>query len=339
MGVGRRDFLSGLSATGALALAGCVSSGDTPQWRLGEFRVTFFNTGVGESIFMVFPDGTSALLDCGDPSILPELLRMNPHGDRVDYLILSHFHTDHADGFPKVAETLHFSHAIDRGWPDYVQPSKMPISQPWVRDYMKALYAKLGKRDGLTVEQVRLGSSDQVVPVHDVAACDDFSVRTIFANGKLVRKDGSIWDIFGPQSWRCTDQPENLMSIGFIITWGKFKLFTGGDFCDIFCEKHDYVCYDDMLAEIVEPVDVAKVNHHGCDALSRKLVAALRPKLWTVCAWHPSHMSFKTMSLLKDPTQVSRPGVVATDAYGEKHVLTIVVPEGGNCFKTVISHP
>ena len=73
-------------------------------------------TGRGESNFMIFPDGTSLLVDVGDwdPSNDPnmcELLpdasrragtwvaryvnRVNPHGNEVDYLMVSHFHNDH----------------------------------------------------------------------------------------------------------------------------------------------------------------------------------------------------------------------------------------------------
>ena len=37
-----------------------------PGWEPGEFQVHFIYTGVCESMFCIFPDGTSMLLDCGD---------------------------------------------------------------------------------------------------------------------------------------------------------------------------------------------------------------------------------------------------------------------------------
>ena len=64
----RRAFLAGASAT----VAGCVLPSGGDVWHPGELRITFFNTGVGESMFWVLPDGTSVLLDCGDPSIATE---------------------------------------------------------------------------------------------------------------------------------------------------------------------------------------------------------------------------------------------------------------------------
>ena len=148
----RRAFLIGVSA----AVAGCTLPSGGKSWCPGELRITFFNTGVGESMFWVLPDGTSVLLDCGDPSIADRIVRLNPHGRDVDYLVLTHFHTDHADGFATVAETLRFRTAIDRGWPDYREPCGLPISQPWVRENMRKLYARNDRHDLLSdvVEQV-----------------------------------------------------------------------------------------------------------------------------------------------------------------------------------------
>lgn len=89
-------------------------------WRKGHFQVHFIYTGVAESMFMIFPDGTTMLLDCGDHdaasradkavAILPHygrhagewiaryVQRVNPHGSDVDYMMLSHYHNDHGGG-------------------------------------------------------------------------------------------------------------------------------------------------------------------------------------------------------------------------------------------------
>ena len=67
------------------------------------------------------------------------VLRVNPNGRDVDYMMVSHFHFDHVgtpnwqscgplvmksreyvrSGFGIAAEKLRFAKAIDRGWPDY----------------------------------------------------------------------------------------------------------------------------------------------------------------------------------------------------------------------------
>lgn len=107
------------------------------------------------------------LLDCGDHNaigrgslavpVLPNnkrhagdwiaryVKRINPNGADVDYMMLSHYHSDHAgnrafyvskdvrdgkdyflSGFSQAAETLRFRRAIDRSWPDLSDPLPMP---------------------------------------------------------------------------------------------------------------------------------------------------------------------------------------------------------------------
>ena len=87
-------------------------------WEPGLFQVHFIHTGVAESMFAVFPDGTSMLVDCGDQAavtrgvhavpVLPGpqrlagewiaryVLRVNPRGADVDWAVITHFHSDHA---------------------------------------------------------------------------------------------------------------------------------------------------------------------------------------------------------------------------------------------------
>ena len=125
--------------------------------------------------------------------------RVNPNDDRVDYMETSHWHADHCgtpnwqssgpgakqwscgcvrSGFGLASEQLRFAKAIDRGWPDYDDP--IPVSNRegiTLVAYMKELYAHLAKRDGLTVEKIRLGARDQIVPLHGTAA--DESLRVL----------------------------------------------------------------------------------------------------------------------------------------------------------------
>lgn len=40
--------------------------GTWPGWQPGHFQLHSIYTGVCESMFLIYPDGTSMLLDCGD---------------------------------------------------------------------------------------------------------------------------------------------------------------------------------------------------------------------------------------------------------------------------------
>ena len=127
MEINRRKFLglaasvAGVSALGRgrTALAGTADAAGQAWggWKPGEFQVHFIYTGVAESMFLVFPDATTMLLDCGDHAavtrldlavpVLPNpgrlagdwiaryVLRVNPNRDQVDYMVTSHLHQDH----------------------------------------------------------------------------------------------------------------------------------------------------------------------------------------------------------------------------------------------------
>ena len=87
-------------------------------WTPGHFQIHSIYTGCGEQLFLIFPDSTTMLLDCGDGAamtrgdlacpILPRepyrlggdwvaryVARVNPNGRNVDYMVLSHWHSDH----------------------------------------------------------------------------------------------------------------------------------------------------------------------------------------------------------------------------------------------------
>ena len=125
----RRGFVksaigaSGFIAAGAFreAFAKGVEADEAGKcwrgWKPGEFQVHFICTGVAESMFVIFPDSTSMLLDCGDHAAITRLnlavpimpnpsrlagdwiaryvQRVNPNGNQVDYMMASHFHQDH----------------------------------------------------------------------------------------------------------------------------------------------------------------------------------------------------------------------------------------------------
>ena len=237
MTINRRDFLGAGLAAGASVLSGrCDDLEMRPDFRLvgkkwagwskGHFQIHSIYTGVGESLYLIFPDGTSALVDCGDwPAVkrgklavpvLPNsdthagewiaryIERVNPIQPEVGYMIVSHFHSDHTgieswakpkppdfpdnggcarSGFALVAEKVKFRRAIDRGWPDYNQPLVIDKDGAEELAHMKKVYAWLQKRDGLHIERIRLGATDQIVPLHDRKSYPDFEVKTQGAEG------------------------------------------------------------------------------------------------------------------------------------------------------------
>lgn len=315
-----------------------------PPWKKGTFQIHLIHTGVGESTFLIFPDGTTMLLDCGDHAAVTRqdlavpvvpgpgrlagewvaryVKRVNPNGDRVDYMEATHWHADHCgtpkwqsaapgvawwkydyvrSGFGLAAEQLHFAKAIDRGWPDYDDPIPLtPKDLVAVRDHMKKLYAHLGTRDGLTVEKFRLGAHDQIVPLK--GRVKGFDVFNLCANGKIALPDGGVKNVYAA-AFANGAKPgylnENGLSLGHVFTYGKFRYYTAGDFSDhLKTPGGGTRMIEDDLAEAVGPVSAAKMNHHGHWSMPGKLIRALRPKIWLACVWDQLHTVPDTLTRL-----------------------------------------
>ena len=94
---------------------------------------------------------------------------------------------------------------------------------------------------------------------------------------------------------------ENGMSLGIIVSYGPFRFYTAGDFCDSFKRPDgSTVEIEKELAKVVEPVTVAKVNHHGHYSMPAPLVSALRPRVWVTCVWDQLHDVAPVMERLSD---------------------------------------
>ena len=397
MNISRRAFLG---SSAAFAAGGCASldlgDAEAVRWRPGHYQVHYIFTGRGESMFHIFPDGTSMLLDVGDsmrfyqtPQETPHLPdisrrsgewvaryveRVNPKGLEVDYFQLSHYHEDHGGGERYHGERIHaptgdywlcglgdaarflsFGKVIDRAWPTFDDPvDVLKTSRDGTPRNIRAVYAHLQSK-GTAIERVRLGARDQIRQL-SAEAHPGFEVFNLCANGRYVRKDGSVRDLYahkvkaGEKSFN-----ENGMSCGFVISYGKFRLFTAGDFSDqIVDERGRKVWTENELAEAVPPVDVAKISHHGHHSMYSGLVSALRARVWTACVLDQKHCTDDTMNRLADTAAYAGPRTyiptymplrdrrredyasylpdVAKEVVAEPCHVILDVPEGGETY-------
>lgn len=353
----RREFIGAAAAagfTGALGdWAHAFAAGmDAPGagrpwqgWKKGEFQTHFIYTGRSESVFMIFPDGTTMLIDCGDydvprrlerqTPVLPDrtrgsgewtaryVLRANPFGKKVDYWMLSHWHADHAgcetsyarreerdgddwfvSGLAEASDFLDFGKGFDRCWPNTDDPYPNKDLACRELSQISRTYRYLEKHKGLKIEKFRVGARNQVAMVKDPAAYPDFNVLNICGNGKILKRDGTVEDlyrdVFVPgfdSGWRV----ENGMSCGMILSYGKFRLYTAGDFQD-FWKKPDGTTFqtEDALGAELDAVDVAKTNHHGSFSMTEALVRALKARVWVTCVFASHNNDLGTMKRLAD---------------------------------------
>lgn len=244
----RRDFIKNTAlAAGFLCLADwqkAWASGKKDKavgkalakWRKGQFQVHFIYTGVSESMFIILPDGTTMLLDCGDHDavgrgelavpVLPNsnlhagewisryVLRVSPTGKNIDYMMLSHYHCDHGgcaefnagmvqhdDGPYPLSGFSQAAEFLNFGKAfDRAWPTyddPIPITEdPDGWEHIKRFYDYMTTHRGLTVEKFRVGDTNQVAMLHDASRYPTFKVHNLCGNGRICGEGGEVRDLY-----------------------------------------------------------------------------------------------------------------------------------------------
>ncbi|RPI28547.1 MAG: hypothetical protein EHM61_04760 [Acidobacteria bacterium] len=288
----------------ALGWAGAQTIGEPlPAWTEGTLDIHQINTGRGNAAFLVFPDGSTLLVDAGalgnrtERHVAPKpddshsageviaryIRRFHPKAESavLDYALLTHFHGDHMGdvtaaskpsslgpyklaGITEVAEHVAIRTMLDRGWPTYDYPA--PLQGAMMDNYRAFLKWQTENR-GMKVERLKPGRNDQIRLVNSPAKYADFEVRIVMANGEVWTGVASdTRHHFPPLSeMRPDDRPsENPCSAGFRLSYGGFDYFSGGDITGI--PEPGAPAWHDVetpVAKAVGPVEVSLLNHHG----------------------------------------------------------------------------
>ena len=300
----------GFAALLSVALsAQAPGAGGVPPWTPGTLDFHQISTGRGNAALVVFPDGTTMLVDAGAAGDGETIADMEPRPDatrsagawiadyiqragvtRIDYAVVTHFHADHIDGLNDVAARVPIATVIDRG-DAYLTP---PDADPTFTKYRAFL--RLQSARGMTRETIRVGRADQIVPRHDRAAFPAVEIRAVAANGEVWTGRGDeAAQVFPPLATLAPeDRPsENMCSIGLRIRDGEFDLFTGGDMPGVpDAGAPAWQSVETAVARAIGPTDVHVVNHHGSiDPESAFFLTTLRSPVMILPSWSPTHPS------------------------------------------------
>jgi len=300
-----------------------------PPWTPGTLDIHHIATGEGNATFFVLPDGTTMLVDAGaavagraplappvpddgrraGQHIAAYVRRMMPAGREpaIDYAVITHFHGDHmgfvSDASPRsrrgdyrlagitdVADAVPVHELIDRGWPDYDYPAPVPN----IENYRQFIAERM-KAGDLTVARFQPGRTDQLRLLRNAPEYPTFQVRNLAANGEVWTGSGTATRrVFPPlEALAKDDWPnENICSIAFLLRYGAFSYFTGGDQEGV--PPDGFPAWQNVetpiAAAIGHPVDVVVVDHHGSiEPANAFFLRTLRPRVDVIPAWSTTH--------------------------------------------------
>ncbi len=246
-----------------LVVLGVGAYSAVAQGAAGKLRVYFIDVDGGQSTLFVTPVGESLLIDTGWPGgngldadrIVATAKKAGL--SKIDYVLITHYHADHAGGIPALLAKIPVGAFLDHG------PNSEHDHDITDKDYAD-YQAELEKRK-IKVMEPKPGD---VLPIKGIAA------TVISSDGRLIQKPlpgaGGANGACAGTDTLPPDQTENSHSLGIEITFGKLKMLDLGDLTKD--KEVELMCPVNKLGKM----DVYIVSHHGWEqSSSRALIDAI----------------------------------------------------------------
>ena len=221
----------------------------------------------GKSTLYVSPSGQSMLVDAGyagyggrDAKRIQAAMKAAGI-TRIDYLVITHYHKDHAGGVPQLAAAIPIRNFIDHGKNFEAVKDNGEVYDDYVKARKKGNHIEVKAGDTIPIDGLRV---------------DVVTAAGVAMNGPLAGAPGAGQPNPACKTYQAIepDHGENSRSIGMTIQYGKFRAVDLGDL--YWNQEHDLACPVNKIGT----VDVYMTTHHGKKTSgSPQMVWALHPKV------------------------------------------------------------
>jgi competence protein ComEC len=238
-----------------------------PPAPAGALRVYFIDVEGGQSTLFVTPDHHSLLVDTGwpghdgrDAKRIQAAMRMAGI-DRLDAVLLTHFHVDHVGDVPQLVALVPVGEFLDHG-PN--RETSDAATEQGYEAYQRVLAG--GKYKHFTLHP------GQSLPV------PGFRGTVVSGDGQLLPTPlpgaGQANPFCADAGQKTPDVTENARSLGFVLLWGRARILDLGDLTRD--KEKQLMCPVNRIGHI----DLLVVSHHGWyQSSSAALVDAITPRV------------------------------------------------------------
>ncbi len=227
-------------------------------------EVYFIDVEGGQATLVVPPGGDSLLIDAGWPGYnRRDANRIAAAAKaagvkRIDYLVITHYHSDHVGGVPQLAEKLPIRNFVDHGTSVETSKDAQILFAEYAARRDKGNHIVVKPGDTIPVKSLDVGCwRPRARPSPRRSRAPASPTRTAPASRSMD-----------------ADPTENAQSVGMVITFGSFRMVDLGDLT--WNKEYALVCPENKIGR----ADVFVVSHHGMNiSNSPQLVHALAPRV------------------------------------------------------------
>src|SRR5579863_5209822 len=250
-------------------VCGCLTAGAAARGGKS-LEIYFIDVEGGQSTLVVDPQGESLLIDAGwddfngrDANRIVSAAKAAGI-DHIDWLVITHYHTDHAGGVPQLASRMKIKNFADDG------PNMENMRET------RANY--------VAYEKVAARGNHVVLKPGDTIPFKGMDVQVLTSAGDEIRAPlpgaGQANPLCTSKREAPADGSENARSVGLLITFGKFRFIDLGDLTTR--GELGLACPNNLIGT----VDLYLTTHHGTahpgtgdGSGARSIVEALHPRV------------------------------------------------------------